>query len=99
MAQEKKALNEMELENASGGKAKGLSSHTVTVTNCAGTYVALRSSAIYNPNNEIAKLHNGDTLVTNDDVVAGSGINNAPCYYLKAAYNGMWGYINTQFVV
>ncbi len=97
MAEDKKALNEMDLEKANGGA--GLSGHTVRVVNCAGTYVALRSSAAYNPGNEIAKLFEGYTLYTEDDVVAGSGINNAPCYYLKASYNGQWGYINTQFVV
>ncbi len=97
MAENKKALNEMELENANGGL--GLSGRTATIVNCAGTYVALRSSATYNPGNELAQLYEGYTVYTEGAVVPGSGINNAPCYYLKASYNGIWGYVNTSFVV
>ena len=58
MSEEKKAMNAEELENAAGGYGYQ-NGFYMTVGDCNGTYLALRSGTSYSPYNESAQLYPG----------------------------------------
>ena len=67
MSEEKKAMNAEELENAAGGYGYQ-NGFYMTVGDCNGTYLALRSGTSYSPYNEIAQLYPGYSVFTNGTI-------------------------------
>ena len=89
-------IDGQELEDVNGGQ--GQAGYYMTVGDCNGTYLALRSGTSYSPYNEIAQLYPGYSVFTNGTIVQGTGINGVACYYRYVCFNGVWGYANASFL-
>ncbi len=94
MADEKKVLDEKNLEKVSGGN----SGRWVTVTHDNGTFVALRNAPSGDDSTIVYKLHAGDMLYTEGNTTTGTAVGGGYCTYLCAEYNGFWGWIHSGFV-
>ena len=94
---EEQSIDAQELENAAGGYGYQ-NGFYMTVGDCNGTYLALRSGTSYSPYNEIAQLYPGYSVFTNGTIVQGTGINGVACYYRYVCFNGIWGYANASFL-
>ena len=94
---EKQSIDAQELENAAGGYGYQ-NGFYMTVGDCNGTYLALRSGTSYSAYNEIAQLYPGYSVYTNGTIVQGTGINGVACYYRYVSFNGIWGYANASFL-
>ena len=65
MSEEKKMMSVDEMEDAAGGKNHGYGfGFYMTVTDCNGTYLALRNATVYDRNNELAQLYPGYSVFT-----------------------------------
>ena len=97
MSEEKKIMNAEEMENTAGG-ANYQNGFYMTVLDCNGTYVALRTTTVYDRYNELAQLFPGYSVYTNGTISQGTGINGQPCYYRYVCFNGIWGWVNASFL-
>ena len=99
MSEEKKMMSVDEMEDAAGGKNHGYGfGFYMTVTDCNGTYLALRNATVYDRNNELAQLYPGYSVFTNGNISQGTGINGQPCYCRYVCFNGIWGWANASFL-
>lgn len=95
MTEEKKELNEQELEKANGGYGGGW---WVSITHDNGTFVALRSAPSGSDSTIVYELKAGTSLFTYGETSPGSAVGGGTCTYLKAEFNGYWGWIHSGFV-
>ncbi len=98
MADEKKVLNNEELENANGGILSRGSGWYMTVGNCNGSYLALRPQPYWDQYHELAHLWPGNQVFTYGEITNGTGLNGVACQYRKVCYNGIWGWANAAFL-
>ncbi len=99
MAEESKNLNIEDLEEVAGGKHSSSNKKWKTVRGIkSGTYLAVRTRPAYNPDNELGKLYNNDSVeVTGDTVYTGNSYD--PYYtWIWSPRLGLSGYVNSRFI-
>ncbi len=96
MADEKKVINNDELEKVDGGSSKGRS-WEMRVHVDSG-YLALRPQPRWDQYNELAQMPNGATVVTYGEITNGTGLNGTPCQYRYVYYYGQGGWANAAFL-
>ncbi len=97
MADEKKVLNNEELENVNGGTSRGYNVWSMTVCVQSG-YLALRPQPVWDQYHELAQIPNGATVYTSGQITNGTGLNGTPCQYRWVQYNGIQGWANAAFL-
>ena len=97
MSEEKKVINNEELENVNGGYGSGAGFY-MTVGNCNGGYLALRPQPYWDQYHELAQLYPGYQVFTYGATTNGTGLNGVPCTYRYVSYNGVWGWANASFL-
>ena len=97
MSEEKKVINNDELENVNGGYGSG-SGFYMTVGNCNGSYLALRPQPVWDQYNELAQLYPGNQVFTYGATSNGTGLNGMPCTYRFVSFGGIWGWANASFL-
>ncbi len=95
MSDEKKVLNNEELENVNGGKGYDAWSMKVSVQS---GYLALRPQPCWDQYHELAQMPNGATVYTSGQITNGTGLNGTPCQYMWVQYNGIQGWANAAFL-
>ncbi len=96
MADEKKILNDQELDGINAGYGGG--GFFMTVGNCNGSYLALRPQPYWDQYHELARLYPGYQVFTYGATTNGTGLNGISCVYRYVCYNGIWGYANASFL-
>ena len=91
-------INDMEVENVSGGNGGYNSNGYRTVCGLQTGYLAIRTAPTYDYNNEIrgSELYNGDQVIVLGTPVAGS--DGRTYIYIQAVKNGTKGYVNAAFL-
>ena len=97
MSEEKKVINNEELENVNGGYGSSQGFY-MRVGNCNGSYLALRPQPCWDQYNEIMRLWPGYEVFTYGSMTNGTGLNGVPCTYTYVSYNGIWGWANSSFL-
>lgn len=95
MAEEKKMMDQ-ELENVAGGS--GENATVMTVGDCNGSFLALRSAPSGEDSNIIEKLYPGYTVITYGEKAKGSAVGGGTCTYIKVLYRSIWGWVHAGFV-
>ena len=80
MSEEKKVINNEELENVNGGYGGG-GGFYMTVGNCNGSYLALRPQPYWDQYHELYQLYPGYQVFTYGETTNGTGLNGTPCTY------------------
>ena len=91
----KKPMNGEELDKVSGGSDSGF---FMTVDDCNGSYLALRSQPCWDKSNEIAQLWPDYHVYTYGATTNGTGLNGTPCTYWWVEYNGKCGWADASFL-
>ena len=97
MSEEKKLVNNEELEKANGGYGSG-NGFYMTVGNCNGSYLALRPQPYWDQYNELCKLWPGYQVFTYCQTTNGTSLNGVPCTYTYVQFNGIWGWAETSYL-
>ena len=97
MSEERKVINNEELDKINGGYGSG-SGFFMTVGNCNGGYLALRPQPVWDNDHEIAKLYPGYSVFTYGATTPGTGLYGVPCNYTYVFFNGNWGWVNSNFI-
>ncbi|MBR2527623.1 MAG: hypothetical protein IKE58_04010 [Blautia sp.] len=90
-----KNLSDSNLEQVVGGNGYPQGELHVAVPNVkAGTYLALRSQAVWDDSNILVQIYPGNRFYVDvRNTASGSGY-----LYYWANYNGTWGWVNSSFV-
>ena len=91
----KNSMSDGELDKVSGGSDSGF---FMTVDDCNGSYLALRSQPCWDKSNEIAQLWPDYHVYTYGATTSGTGLNGTPCTYRYVRYDGIWGWANASFL-
>ena len=97
MSEEKKVINNEELDSVNGGYGSG-SGFYMTVGNCNGGYLPLRARPFWEENHILAQLLPGYQVFTYGSTTNGTGLNNTPCTYTYVYYDGLWGWADSAFL-
>ena len=97
MSEERKVINNEELDNVNGGYGSG-SGFFMTVGNCNGSYLVLRPQPVWDQYHELAQLYPAMQVFTYGETTNGTGLNGVPCTYRYVNWNGTWGYANASFL-
>ena len=90
-------INEMEVENVTGGNGYNANGYR-TVCGLQTGWLAMRTAPTYDYTNEIrgSELNNGDQVIVLGTPVAGS--DGRTYIYIQAVKNGTKGYVNAAFL-
>ncbi len=94
MTDEKKVLNDVDLENVSGGTQGSFCELTVCRTEDGCAYLALRPQPYYDPYHELAQLSPGTNVFTDGSITSGTNRNGGYCQYRRVTYNNITGWAN-----
>ena len=100
MAEEKKMMDE-ELEQVAGGNdgmGKTADQRVMTVQDCNGSFLALRSEPKGTDDVIIAKLFPGNMVITYGETRVGSAVGGGTCTYIKVLFGNTWGWVHSGFV-
>ena len=100
MSEEKKMMEE-ELEQVAGGNdgmGNAGGQKVLTVQDCNGTFLALRSEAKGTDDVIIGKLYPGNMVITYGETRVGSAVGGGTCTYIKVLYGNTWGWVHAGFV-
>lgn len=91
-------INEMEVENVTGGASGYNSNGYRTVCGLKTGWLAIRTAPTYDYANEIrgAELYNGDQVILLGSPVTGSDGRNY--VYVQAVKNNVQGYVNANYL-
>ncbi len=95
MADEKKNLNDEELESVNGGAGCFIWAMTVSIQS---GYLGLRPQPYWDQYHELAQMPNGAAVYTSGQITSGTGINGVQCQYIWVQYNGMQGWANAAYL-
>ncbi len=96
MADEKKVLNNSELDKVDGGMSKA---QAFELRVCVDSgYLALRPQPKWDQYNELAQMPNEAIVVTYGEVTNGTGLNGAFCQYRYVYYLGQGGWANAAYL-
>ncbi len=97
MADEKKVLNNEEVENINGGT--GTTSGWYMTVSVQSGYLALRPQPCWNQYHELAQIPSGALVYTENGITNGTSLNGTPCQYRWVCYNDQWGWANAAFLI
>ena len=98
MADTKKVIIDgQEIEDVVGGVGIN-GGYNMTVGDCGGGYLALRPQPVWDNAHELARLYPGYTVFTYGATTRGTGLYGSPCTYTYVNYNGIWGWVNSNFI-